>query len=289
MKRIPITAMIPAYRRVAQTISTIGKLQACNPAPDEILVHIDSRVEEMRSALREPPLGVRVLESEENLGPGGGRNRMLEEATHEIVVSFDDDSYPPDADFFARVAAWVEQVPEAAILATNIFEPGDPVPSADGEARWVADFVGCGCVYRRSVFLKAPGYVPIPIAYSMEEADLALRYTARGERILFVPDLRVYHDTHLTHHASAEVAAAQVANVGLFVILRYPWQRWPLGMVQFAHKWWDALRRKRFRGALRTPLALRRQIAGYHTYRAPVTKEAFDRHRLLRKRGGFPL
>ena len=281
--------MIPAHQRVEQTLETIRRLQTCDPAPAEILVHIDQRQTPMIEAMRREFPEIPLLLSTENLGPGGARNRMLEAASHEIVASFDDDSFPQDTDFFARLVAWMERAPDAAIIATNIFEPHQTVPSPEGDALWTSDFVGCGCAYRRSVFLEAPGYVPIPIAYSMEEADLGLRYIARGKRILYVPALRVFHDTHLSHHSSPSVAAMQVANLGLYVILRYPVTRWPMGAVQFFHKWWDTLARGRVRGALLAMPALVRQWLTFRAYRATVSASALDAHRHLRGHGGGAL
>lgn len=289
MSTVPVTAMIPAHQRVEQTLSTIRRLQACEPAPAEILVHVDRRQTPMIEALRRHFPEIPLHLSESNLGPGGARNRMLEAAKHEYVASFDDDSYPHDPDYFARLIDWMERVPDASILAANIFEPHQQPPEIGGPALWTGDFVGCGCVYRRSVFLEAPGYVPIPIAYSMEEADLGLRYTARGKRILFVPPLRIFHDTLLNHHASPAVAAMQVANLGLFVLLRYPLSRWPMGALQFLHKWWDTLARGRFSGALLAFPALVRQWLTFRGYRATVSGSALDHHRRLRSHGGGPL
>ena len=283
----PVTAMIPAHRRLAQTVDTIRRLQACDPPPGEILVHVSSAEQPMRETLARECPTVRVLLSEDNLGPGGGRNKMLEAARNELVASFDDDSYPLESDFFARLVDWFERVPEASIIAMNIFEPADPRGELVREARWVADFVGCGCAYRRSHFLEAPGYVPIPIAYSMEEADLALRYGVRGRRILYVTDLRIYHDTQLQHHASAEVAGMQVANTALFAFLRYPMGRWPFALVQFGHKWVDTVRRGRFKGALLAFPYTVRQVFRYRRYRATVPAREFDRQRQLRQRGGI--
>ena len=57
------------------------------------------------------------------------------------------------------------------------------------------------CVYRRSAFLEAGGYVPLPVAYGMEEVDLALRLHSRGGKILTTPWLRVFHNTDLKRHA----------------------------------------------------------------------------------------
>lgn len=281
--------MLPAHRRIEQTLHTIHRLKGCDPKPAEILVHVAASQREMIEAVRETHPDVRVFLSEVNGGPGGARNRMLQEARNELVASFDDDSYPDDPAFFGQLADWFDRLPEASILALNIYEPTQPVPEKSGPPLWVPDFVGCGCAYRRSHFMESDGYVPIPIAYSMEEADLALRYAARGRKVCFVPALLIYHDTQLTHHASAEVAAMQVANTALFAYLRYPPARWPLALLQVANKWVDTLKRRRWAGALYAFPKVLSQILTYHRYRKTVSAETLDRQRRLRARRGEPV
>ena len=91
--------------------------------------------------------------SQESVGPGGGRNKLVAAARNEIVASFDDDSYPIDADYFARVQGLFEQFPDASILSAAIYERGQPIGPDAREAAWVSDFSGCACAYRRADFL----------------------------------------------------------------------------------------------------------------------------------------
>lgn len=277
--REQVSAMLPAHARIEQTLETLARLKACDPPPAEILVHLATSQVELRQKIEAAHPEVRIILSEENLGPGGGRNKMLAAAEHELIASFDDDSYPRDPDFFARLPAAFQQLPQASILALNVHEPGRPHPPDTGEAKRVAHFIGCGCAYRRSHFLEGEGYVPIPIAYSMEEADLALRYTARKREIWNVPWLCVFHDTILSHHATARVAAMQVANTALFAFLRYPFSLWPLGLAQLAHKWLDTLQRGRFKGFLWAPFLIPVQCWHYRRFRGPVPASVIKRQR----------
>ncbi len=104
-----------------------------------------------------PPLV--VIEAARRVGPSGGRNRLLREATCPYVVSFDDDSYPIDPDFFDKVEQLFERHPSAGMLAAGaIVHDGEVVPDRRGTAAWVADFVGCGCAYRRAAFMETDGY-----------------------------------------------------------------------------------------------------------------------------------
>jgi GT2 family glycosyltransferase len=231
-----ISAIVVAYQRLDQTLVTLHKLQECQPPPLEILVHVDGNQTVCAAGIRAAFPDVRVLVSETNVGPGGGRNKLMEAAQCELVASFDDDSYPLDTDYFSRVGVLMEQFPQISILDASVYHQGEPVLTDERTAEWVSDFIGCGCVYRRSAFLLTTGYVPLPLAYGMEEVDLALRLHAQGRLILRTQWLRVFHDTDLARHASPRVTAASISNIALLVYLRYPPWLWPIGAAQLLNR-----------------------------------------------------
>jgi len=280
---VPVTAIVTACQRVEQTLNTLRVLSACEPAPDEIVVHVDGNQTETLEALQARFPDVHYLCSRENLGPGGGRNKMIAAATHELVASFDDDSYPIANDFFARVQDVAARFPASAVFGGSVFHQGEDILEAGLEALRVADFVGCGCVYRRSVFLPTGGYVPLSSAYGMEEVDLALRLHAVGWHILQISSLRVFHDTDLRRHADAEVTAASIANIFLLTFLRYPVAFWLVGCAQAARRIAWLLTHGRqsgvITGILRTPGYLYR----YRCYRTPLSLSAVSTFLWLRR------
>ncbi len=87
-----ISAIITAYERIEQTLATLGVIQSCVPAPDEVLVHVDANQLACEKAIREAFPNVRIFRSEEQVGPGGGRNKLVEATQSEFAASFDDDS-----------------------------------------------------------------------------------------------------------------------------------------------------------------------------------------------------
>ncbi len=56
-------------------------------------------------------------------GPGGGRNLLIGEAKSPLIASFDDDSWPVDADFFSLAEIVFASHPEAAILDGQVVIP----------------------------------------------------------------------------------------------------------------------------------------------------------------------
>jgi GT2 family glycosyltransferase len=271
---VAITAIVTAFQRIEQTCSTIAKIRATNPAPDEILVHVDANQLACASAIRDAFPGIKVMVSAESVGPGGGRNKLIEAARNELVASFDDDSYPADPDFFWRAATLFERFPEAALIGCSIFHRGEAVPSAEMAIGAAGSFVGCGVVYRRSDFIEAGGYVPLPLAYGMEEEDLALRLLSRGKLLLYSPWLRVYHDTDLSHHGDPKITAAQIANGALLAFLRYPKRHWPYGAAQVINRVLWSLKNGRRSGVASGLAQIPGHLLRHRKLRQPVSQDA---------------
>src|SRR5688572_19535846 len=94
----PLTAIVTADRRVDELLSTLRIISQCAPPPAEIIVHVDEGEQACATAVRRAHPDVRLLVSDDRIGPGGARNRLIAAASHAIVASFDDDSYPFDSD-----------------------------------------------------------------------------------------------------------------------------------------------------------------------------------------------
>jgi GT2 family glycosyltransferase len=281
-----ISAIVTAYERIDQTLNTLRIIHACDPPPNEILVHVDANQTNVATAISHAFPHVRVLVSRERVGPGGGRNKTVEAAAHELIASFDDDSYPIDTDYFARVVQLFRQFPEASIVCAALYHCGETIGLDKREAQWTADFAGGACVYRRQSFLDAGGYVPLPIAYGMEEVDLALRLHAGGGKILSTSWLRVFHDTDLQRHAEPHVTAGSIANLALLAYLRYPVTLWSIGMWQCANRVLWLLRHGRHRGILRGVTMIPGHLRANQRFRLTVSSRAVRSYLALRRAPG---
>ena len=281
--RAAISAIVTAHRRVDATLTTLRRLHECVPAPEEVLVHVDGNETACAEAIARAGLDVRVIVSAERVGPGGGRNRLLREARQPLVASFDDDAYPIDLDYFARLSTMFETFPDAAIVTARVFHADEAIEGAAREARWVADFSGGASTYRKSVLQTIDGYVPVPLAYGMEEVDLAMRLHAAGGKILHTSWLRVFHDTDRRRHAEPAVTAATISNIAVLASLRYPAALWPIGALQCLNriKWLMTHGRQRgvATGIARIPSEIRR----YHEYRDRLPAAAVRSYLALRR------
>jgi GT2 family glycosyltransferase len=278
-----ISAIVTAYERIEQTLATLGVLQSCVPAPDEILVHVDADQLKCEQAIRKNFPDVRVLRSRDQVGPGGGRNKLMDAAQFDFVASFDDDSYPIDSDYFARALRLFERFPEASVICAALYHTGEPIALDDASAQWTADFAGGACIYRRSAFLDAGGYVPLPVAYGMEEVDLALRLHSCGGKILSTRWLRVFHNTDLKRHADPRVTAGSIANLALLAYLRYPVSLWAIGAGQCANRLLWLLRHGRHRGIVKGFAMIPSHIRANQRYRLPLSRTAVRSYLALRR------
>ena len=267
----PVSAIIPTWRRLDCLQKTLQELEECSPSPAEILVHVDAGDDQTAPWLHKHASQVRVLESEERMGPGGGRNRLLDESSQPYIASFDDDSYPLDADYFTQVVTSFEENPEAGVLSATVTARGETIPEGRDETVQVASFVGGGCAYRRDAWKDTAGYVPLSLAYGMEEVDLSLQLIDEGWSILRDRRLRVFHDTDLSHHTDPNTVAVTIANHALLGYLRYPIAGWGLALAQFVNRIWWSIRVGRTEGIWKGVRQVPTRLWKYKEWRDPVS------------------
>jgi GT2 family glycosyltransferase len=280
---LSISVVIPTFKRVPQLLRTLEVITALAAPPVEIIVHVDGGDHLSSDAINAFSSEIRILESSVTCGPGGSRNRLLKEAKNEIVVSLDDDSFPIDSDFFEVVVAAIERHPTAGVIAMNIIHDGEAMIARNSTAYEVADFVGCGCIYRRRVFLGLSGYVPVQPAYGVEEADLALQLIDNGWAIVHDNDLRVRHATSRSHQANAKVTAAHISNIALLAFLRYPVRYWGYGIAQVVNRVRWSLKNGRTAGVFRGLVQIPGKLWRLRKYRRPVSPSAMRKASKLRR------
>ena len=199
---------------------TLEKIFACDPLPQEVLLHYDGGWEPSRNFAQGPPVPVMVLRSPVNLGPGGGRDLMFKAASCDIVCSFDDDSWPVGKDYFQQALAVMNAFPKAAVMSPAVYLREKPLLPPMAEVGESVSFEGSASITRRSSYLTLPGYVPVPDAYGVEEVDIALQASAAGFQILRCPWLRAWHDRPYADYQHGLVP--WVKNEVLMAYLRYP-------------------------------------------------------------------
>lgn len=277
-----ISAIIPTYKRTDQLLNSLQELLNCTPPPDEICVYVDGDDIYTAHAVNRKYPTVKVLCSNTRLGPGGGRNLLIQAARHSLVASFDDDSYPLDKDFFHRIPDLFLHYPQAAVITGSIYCRDQEITLSTYSPKPVMSFEAGGCVFRRDAFLETSGFIALPLAYGIEETDLSLRLRASSWEIIHTPVLRIFHDTTLDHHSKPQIVAASIANLALLAYLRYPPEYLVYGFGQCANRIKWLLTHRRYRGIIAGILGIFPLIWKYRHERLPVSRHFFIHH--LRQR-----
>jgi hypothetical protein len=264
-------------------LSTIEKIKQCDPPPEEIIIHVDQSDGSIERKIAELHPDVTLIGSPSRRGPGAGRDLCLKRCRNEIAVSFDDDSYPEDRDFFETCCRLFAAHPRAAVLAASIWQRHEPKkPRARSIAR-TANFVGCGYGIRIAAYRSIRGMLCRPVAYGMEEDDTALQLHCAGWEILSCGDLRVFHDSDLKHHELPGNVAGRIQNIALFGFLHYPAWLAPVVVGQVASLVIDCIHRRRLRGIVWGLVAIPLDLYRNRQHRRPVTSDALAHYLWLRR------
>ena len=278
-----LSIVIPTFARPQKLAECLGRILAVKPETITLLIHVDAGDKETPKVLAGHFSGkVHLICASSRRGPGGGRNVLMEMANTHWVVTFDDDSWPESLDFLKRLENVIAANPKAGVLAFPINVRGQKPSYWSPELQQASCFENCGCAIRREAFLQTDGFLPLRHAYGMEEADVSLQLLDKGWQILNVPDLWVYHDTGMEHHASPQVNAAQITNTALLAFLRYPIRLWPLGILQTINRVKYAISVGRFQGILKGLLDIPFACWKYRAARKPVKAETIQLARKLR-------
>jgi GT2 family glycosyltransferase len=245
-----VAVIIPTYNRGTRIFETLRRINSCDPPPHEIWVHVDAADGKLEAELAREFPTVHILTSKQRLGPGGGRHRCLLACSADYAVSFDDDSYPVDADFFKVVSSILQRNPRIAVLEAQIWQREEPEIARSQNLAKTTGFTGCGHAMRVAAYRALPGYLSSPVPYNIEETDFALQLFCADWQIYKSDDLRVFHDTDLKHHQQKEIVAGTISNVALFAFVNYPIILWPYGVLQLTNTLLFCIRDGRVSGIL---------------------------------------
>jgi GT2 family glycosyltransferase len=286
-----VAVTITTRNRRDQLLATLKVLHACDPPPEEIIVCCDGCTDDSATAAAGSFPAVTILSHADWLGSIPSRDRMMRSVSSTLVCSLDDDSYPIQPDFFARVKEMFAQEPFAAVftfpqISDEFPESLTQIRPQEGERALVGSFTNSGAAIRRDVYLDLPGYATV-FRHAYEEPDFALQCLATGYRVIHEPTATIRHlysrisrNELRTHqfHARNELWSVflrcpfpLLPLVAPFRIIRqalYAARRGPLWLLKEPLWWLDAL------GGLPTILKLRRPvtIAGYWRWMQRVRK-----------------
>ena len=234
-----LTVMIATRNRRDDLRRTLMQIAALDPAATEVIVCADGCTDDTAPMVRREFPQCMLIENTPARGSVFSRDRMLRMAAGEIVLSLDDDSYPVEKDFFARVRNLFVEYPEAAVISfpevRDNGESANATKTPDSPPHLVSAYPNCAAAMRREAYLKSHGF-PVFFGHMYEEPDYALQCYALDYEVRFDPSLQIRH--HMSrvkreptrrHHLNARnelwsvwmrCPFPQVLLVSLFRVLR---------------------------------------------------------------------
>ena len=195
-----VSIIIPAYN-AAQTIEgCIGALQQQTTAEEtEIIVVDDASTDD--TARVAAAIGVRVI-SEGKLGKSGSRNAGAGAAKGEILL-FTDADCEPLPDWIEQMIAPFRQDPAVVGVKGAYYSRQTELVARftqlEVEERYdrmrklpTTNFIDTyAAAYKRDIFLENGGFdIDLP---EVEDQDFSFRLAAKGYKMVFAPEARVYH------------------------------------------------------------------------------------------------
>jgi len=199
-----VSIVVLNYKRLTALEKTLQSVVAQQYPHKEIIVVDNNSEENVAALVHKYGADIQLIELGANLGACGGRNVGIRAAKGELVVTLDNDVSFLSADAIDRVVRLFDEHPDYHVLAFQLRDvqtgqvrlrewchPKDWRRFA--EVQFATHFfVEGAAAYRRVVFDNAGLYFE-PLFVYHEGWDLGLRILNCGYRILYTPEIQVYH------------------------------------------------------------------------------------------------
>ena len=257
-----VSVIITTRDRATDLQRTCDVVMQLRPAPNEVLVTADGCTDGTVDVIADKFPDVRLIANKPGRGSVASRDRMIREASGDLVLALDDDSYPEQLDCIARFVPVFEERPQLAVL--HFPQRTDEYPETLAQTNFGSEhltrsFANSGAVLRRSTYLQLPGFES-RFFHMYEEPDYALQCVAAGYDVLYSPIVTIRHhysgqarDEIRIHHRHARNEfwstllrcpfpfAIGMAAWRVFSQFRYAWKRGGSWVIREPSWWWQAL------------------------------------------------
>ncbi len=284
-----VSVMITSQNRCNELRRTLDRLAGMYPSPCEILVTLDGCSDDSAGMIAELHPKIKVFENKSREGSIPSRDRMLRQASGDLVLSLDDDSYPLKGDAIDLIILRFQEDSRLAVLwfPQRSEEFSKSLYRKDfGPSLHTASFSSSGAVIRREVFLELGGY-PGFFGHAYEEPDFGLRCVAARWHVRYDTSLVVRH--HYSGRNRNELRTHQLhsRNEQWSIWMRCPWPWWPLVSLRRAVGQFLYACKRGPRWMVREPVWWARALAGFFrawSMRKPVPWAAYRKWMRLLKR-----
>ena len=189
----------------------------CSPSPSLTTSQLDAWREKF------PSLTIDYEFFGENLGHGGGQNRLAVKTSTDLLVIGNPDVIPAAKTLGHLVDVMADAtvgIVEAKQLPLEHPKDYDKLTGATG---WAS---GAFSMFRTAQFLDIGGFDHESFFMYGDDVDLSWRFRARGFRIIFQPAAIVFHDKRLTLQGDwSPTTAERYYSAESALLLAYKWSR----------------------------------------------------------------
>ena len=223
MQLADVSVVITTQDRLTDLRTCLDRLFSMCPMPAEVLVCADGCSDGTVEFLKQSSHGsLRYVVNNEGLGSVASRDNLIRGAASENILVLDDDSYPMQEDFFAKVKALFQEFPDAGVITfPEVLNDGRATISEDTEPVEVKSYPNCGALMSRSVYLSSSGF-PAFFFHTHEEPDYACQCYGLGKIVVMYPQLQVRHHRSPENRNSLKADVLNARNECLSVIMRAP-------------------------------------------------------------------
>jgi len=226
MDNQPVSIVIPNYngeRFIADSLRKVSESAVDYPGLSEIIIVDDASQDGSVALIREYFPEVKICSHPENMGFSEAVMTGVLNSTHDIIILLNSDVYP-DRRFIAPLVRWFDRADTFAVSPIIYDRKGDPmriswniIKFSRGDMRsekWKPDqafqaskegkpllslFASGGSIaFRKGMFLKLQGFLPIYKPFYYEDRDLCMRAWKKGWKTYFEPGSMVTHDHRST-------------------------------------------------------------------------------------------
>ena len=215
--------MITTRNRLHDLQRTLQEIDQLDPPPDEIIICADGCTDGTPEFLAALP-DIRLTVNTHGRGSIAARAAMIRKASSDIILSFDDDSYPVEKDFVQRARELFEKNPKLAVA--DFPQHSDEFPESltqkdFGPSRPAATYINASAAIRRNVFVELGGTAEF-FFHAYDEPDYSLRCIAAGWEVRFETSLHVRHHYSGAQRNEMRVHHFQARNELWSVVMRCP-------------------------------------------------------------------
>jgi len=162
----------------------------------EILVVFDGCTDGSNKVVAGQFPEVVIVENSRKLGSVPSRDIAFRMARGDLIISLDDDSYPLQQDFVARVSELAVTHPEAGLFAFREVRSGWPtyevLQERERVGHYVSSYANCAGAIRRALYGTCISY-PRIFGHMYEEPDSCLQAYSAGFGVWYEPSIAVFH------------------------------------------------------------------------------------------------